>query len=42
MNTDEYGSNEITEKIIRYVYVVANTLGNAFLERFTKMLWHMS
>jgi GxxExxY protein len=33
MNTDEYGSNEITEKIIRYVYVVANTLGNGFLEK---------
>jgi GxxExxY protein len=33
MNTDEYRSNEITEKIIRYVYVVANTLGNGFLEK---------
>jgi GxxExxY protein len=33
MNTDEHGLNEITEKIIRCVYVVANTLGSGFLER---------
>jgi GxxExxY protein len=33
MNIDEHRLNEITEKIIRYVYVVANTLGNGFLEK---------
>jgi GxxExxY protein len=33
MNTDEHRLNEITEKIIKCVYVVANTLGNGFLER---------
>ncbi|MGH8067143.1 MAG: GxxExxY protein [Candidatus Entotheonellia bacterium] len=33
MDTDEHRLNEITEKIIRCVYVVANTLGNGFLEK---------
>jgi GxxExxY protein len=33
MNTDEHRLNEITEKIIKCVYVVANTLGNGFLEK---------
>jgi GxxExxY protein len=33
MNADEHSLNEITEKIIRCVYVVANTLGNSFLEK---------
>jgi GxxExxY protein len=33
MNTDEHRLNGITERIIRCVYVVANTLGNGFLEK---------
>jgi len=33
MNTDEHRLNEITEIIIKYVYRVANTLGNGFLEK---------
>jgi GxxExxY protein len=33
MNTDEHRLNEITERIIGCVYVVANTLGNGFLEK---------
>jgi GxxExxY protein len=33
MNTDEHRLNEITERIIKCVYVVANTLGNGFLEK---------
>ena len=33
MNAGEHRLNEITEKIIRCVYVVANTLGNGFLEK---------
>jgi hypothetical protein len=38
MDTDEHRLNEITEKIIRCVYVVANTLGNGFLEEVYEML----
>ena len=33
MDMDEHRFNEITEKIIRCVYAVANTLGNGFLEK---------
>ena len=33
MNTDEHRLNEITERIIKCVYVVANTLGSGFLEK---------
>jgi GxxExxY protein len=33
MNTDEHRLNETTERIITCVYVVANTLGNGFLEK---------
>lgn len=33
MDADEYRLNKITEEIIRCVYIVANTLGNGFLER---------
>jgi GxxExxY protein len=41
MNTDEHRLNEITERIIGCVYVVANTLGNGFLEKvYEKALAH--
>jgi GxxExxY protein len=33
MNTDEHRLNEITERILRCVYRVANTLGSGFLEK---------
>jgi GxxExxY protein len=33
MDADEHRLNEVTERIIRCVYVVANTLGNGFLEK---------
>jgi GxxExxY protein len=33
MNTDEHRLNEMTEGIIKCVYVVSNTLGNGFLEK---------
>jgi GxxExxY protein len=33
MDTDEHRLNEITERIIKCVYVVANTLGSRFLEK---------
>ena len=33
MHTDEHRLNETTERIIKCVYVVANTLGNGFLEK---------
>jgi GxxExxY protein len=33
MDADEHRLNDITERIIRCVYVVANTLGNGFLEK---------
>jgi GxxExxY protein len=33
MDTDEHRLNDITERIILCVYVVANTLGNGFLEK---------
>jgi GxxExxY protein len=33
MNTDEHRLNEITERIIKCVYIVANTLGTGFLEK---------
>ena len=33
MNADEHRLNEITERIIKCVYIVANTLGNGFLEK---------
>jgi GxxExxY protein len=33
MDTDEHRLDEITERIIKCVYIVANTLGNGFLEK---------
>jgi GxxExxY protein len=33
MSTDEHRLNEITERIIECVYMVANTLGTGFLEK---------
>jgi len=33
MNADERGLNEITERVIGCAFVVANTLGNGFLEK---------
>jgi GxxExxY protein len=33
MDANEHRLNEVTERIIRCVYVVANTLGNGFLEK---------
>jgi GxxExxY protein len=33
MDTDEHRLNEITERIIKCVYIVANTLGSGFLEK---------
>jgi GxxExxY protein len=33
MDADEHRLNDITERIIRCVYVVANALGNGFLEK---------
>ena len=33
MNTDEHRLKEMTEIIIKFVYRVANTLGNGFLEK---------
>jgi GxxExxY protein len=33
MDTDEHRLNEVTERIIKCVYIVANTLGNGFLEK---------
>jgi GxxExxY protein len=33
MNTDEYRLNEITERIMKCVYKVANALDNGFLEK---------
>jgi GxxExxY protein len=36
MDADERRLNEITERIIGCVYVVANTLGNGFLEKVYK------
>jgi GxxExxY protein len=33
MDTDEHRLNEVTERIIKCVYTVANTLGSGFLEK---------
>ena len=33
MDTDEHRLNEVTERIIKCVYIVANTLGSGFLEK---------
>jgi GxxExxY protein len=33
MDADEHRLNEVTERIIKCVYIVANTLGNGFLEK---------
>jgi GxxExxY protein len=33
MDTDEHRLNEITERIIQCVYIVAHTLGSGFLEK---------
>jgi GxxExxY protein len=33
IKTDEYRLNEITERIMKCVYKVANTLGNGFLKK---------
>jgi hypothetical protein len=42
MNTDEHRLKEITKKIIGCVYIVANTLGNGYMERVYKTPWPMS